>query len=414
MGCGSSTPEEKVSKQSIETAPKAEQLKPAPAQNQPKKEDSTPKPAPPPPANPQPEPPKQAAPTPQPEPKPEPTPAPPPKPQQEKIVTKGVKDDSGDAYGLLLCGAGESGKTTFTRQLRIKYLDEFTSSERQNFVATMRGNMIEAMQTLLVWLERQRLELENEDLQDLAYEISQMDAFSCEFTEEIAEQLKELWQDGSIQEAFSHKDETIIPDHMDYFFNKIDKIVQEDFQPSDEDILKARIRTIGIDKVTINCDDALIRIYDVGGQKSERSKWEKCMSEVQGVIFCVSFAEFDKPMFESPEIPRIQDALSIFEQVTHKEKFQNAPFFVLCNKYDAFSDRIKNTDAFSKTFPQYQGNPHDPDECAKFMTELFLEKARPDVATRPINTYKLIALDSDNVVQTTNQICKYIREHYFE
>lgn len=411
MGCGASQVEEKAPKQNIEStpsnnpppqkktesnAPKAEsQQKPQPNQ-QPKQEA-----------------PAQESPSPQ-EQKPAPAPEPAAKPSSKQIVTKGVKDDKGDAYGLLLCGAGESGKTTFTRQLRIKYLDGFTVSERQNFVQTMRGNMIEAMQTLINWLERQHIELENEDLQDLAYEISQMDAFSCEFTEEIADQLKELWEDQSIQEAFSHKDETIIPDHMDYFFNKIDEIVQEDFQPSDEDILKARIRTIGIDKVTINCDDALIRIYDVGGQKSERAKWEKCMNEVQGVIFCVSFAEFDKPMFESPEIPRIQDALSIFEQVTHKEKFQNAPFFVLCNKYDAFSDRIHNTDAFAKTFPNFQGDPHNPDECAKFLTNLFLEKARPDIATRPINTYKLVALDSDNVVETTNQICKYIRDHYFE
>ena len=44
----------------------------------------------------------------------------------------------------------------------------------------------------------------------------------------------------------------------------------------------------------------------------------------------------------------------------------------------------------------------------------FIEAARPDVETRPIIEYKLVALDSQSVSTTIDSICKYIRETYFE
>ena len=173
------------------------------------------------------------------------------------------------------------------------------------------------MQTLLVWVERNDREV-NEDLEQDVQSIMSLNAFNCEFTPELAESLKQLWEDPAIQEAFEHKDETIIPDHMDYFFQKIDELQDDEYVPSDDDVLRARIRSIGIDQVTFDINGAIIRIYDVGGQKNERSKWEKVMDEVAGCIFVVSFAEYDKPMFEVSSFLRINNPLSISGEITHE------------------------------------------------------------------------------------------------
>jgi len=325
----------------------------------------------------------------------------------------GVADDNAEAFGLLLCGAGESGKTTFTRQLKIKFLGGIKQEDRMNFISTIRGNLVESMQLLLIWLERNDKEI-NPDLESDAQEISQKNPFNCEFTPELAESLRQLWDDPAVQEAFTHKDETIIPDHMDYFFNKIDELVEDDYTPSDEDVLRARIRSIGIDSVTFYLEGALIRIYDVGGQKNERSKWEKVMNEVGGVIFCVSFAEFDKPMFEEPSVLRIHDALNIFNEITHREQFQSSPIFLICNKFDVFTEKVKNTNSFIKVFPDYTGDPHDPDQCGKYLTDKFIERAAPLSDARPIIPYRQVALDSDQVVNNANAICKYICDNCFD
>jgi len=347
-----------------------------------------------------------------------PTPAPDPQPvkpvEAEKPKPVAVKDDDNEAFGLLLCGAGESGKTTFTRQLKLKFLDGFKNEERIDFLRTIRGNLIETMQLLLIWLEHHNIEIEDDDARSAAEEIAEVDPFEAAFTDDIAEKLQQLWEDPTIKQAFQHKDETPIPDHIPYFYSKIDQLVSEDYIPTDEDVLRARIRTIGIEAVTFNLEGALIRIFDVGGQKNERSKWSKVMDQVEGVIFCISFAEFDKPMFEDPSILRSSDALDIFESITHQEKFKASPVFLVCNKYDVFEEKVRNTDAFRKVFPDFTGDYHDPEACAAFFINKFLERAAPLSDERPIVQYKIVALRSNDVVNTANAICKFISEKYFE
>jgi len=298
-----------------------------------------------------------------------------PKPQEQQPEASNapvaVKNENVEAFGLLLCGSGESGKTTFTRQLRLKYLNGFQKEEKASFVSTIRGNLIETMQNLLVWLDHNSMSVDEENEENVNV-ISDIDPFECEFNEEIYEALNSLWADVQIQKAFSHKDETVIPDHMQYFFEKLETIADPNYIPTDEDVLRARIRTIGITNVTFDMDGAYIRIYDVGGQKNERSKWEKVMNEVGGVIYCVSLSEFDKPMFEDRSILRIDDSIQIFEQVTHRPQFASAPFFLLCNKFDVFKEKIEKTDCFTKTFPDYKGDPHNTDQCAQYIIDKFL------------------------------------------
>jgi hypothetical protein len=182
------------------------------------------------------------------------------------------------------------------------------------------------------------------------------------------------------------------------------------------DVLRARVRSIGIASVTFNLDGALIRIYDVGGQRSERSKWPQIMQDVSGVIFCVSFADFDRPMFEAlPEIePRVFDCLEIFEDITHKPKFLEAPFFLVCTKFDRFSEKVRDTECFKRIFPTYAGDPHDPDQCGDYLAKLFVDRANPQLPDRPIIVCRQDSLTPENVVQNTTEMCKFIREHYFE
>ena len=280
---------------------------------------------------------------------------------------------------------------------------------------TIRGNLVETMKILLVWMERHDREV-SEDVMEAAEAIANLNPFGCEFTAEVADSLSQLWQDEGVQEAFQHRDETEIPDHMDYFFEKIEDLVDEEYLPTDEDVLKARIRSIGIDQVTLSLDEVLIRIYDVGGQRNERSKWEKVQSEVGGTIFLVSFADFDKPMFEDlPKIvARINDAMDCFADVTHKEGFRDKPIFLICNKFDVFTEKVRNTDCFLRVFPDFSGNAHDENECYDYLVGKFIERSNPPLPERPIVQFRQNALDSDEVVRNATEICKYIRTNYYE
>ena len=42
----------------------------------------------------------------------------------------------------------------------------------------------------------------------------------------------------------------------------------------------------------------LCRLFDVGGQRSERKKWIHCFDDVFAIIFCVALSEYDQVLFE--------------------------------------------------------------------------------------------------------------------
>lgn len=51
---------------------------------------------------------------------------------------------------------------------------------------------------------------------------------------------------------------------------------KKNYIPTAEDIIKSRIKTVGIIKNTVNIDGINYEVSDVGGQKSERKKWLQC------------------------------------------------------------------------------------------------------------------------------------------
>lgn len=42
------------------------------------------------------------------------------------------------------------------------------------------------------------------------------------------------------------------------------------------------------------------RLYDVGGQRSERRKWLSCFDCIQAVLFVVALSSYDMTLMEDP------------------------------------------------------------------------------------------------------------------
>lgn len=78
------------------------------------------------------------------------------------------------------------------------------------------------------------------------------------------------------------------------FFESIQRIGARDYVPTDEDIIRARVKTTGITEVKFNVRDMIYRVFDVGGQRSERKKWIHCFEGVQCLIFIVAISEYDQ------------------------------------------------------------------------------------------------------------------------
>ena len=127
-----------------------------------------------------------------------------------------------------------------------------------------------------------------------------------------------------------------------YFFNKLDEIGKDDWVPSNQDILAARVRTHGIVTTKYTIEDRQYEMYDVGGQRNERRKWAHCFEGVTGIIFVASLSDYDQKMFEDETTNRMKDSVYLFRDICANPAFAETPIILFLNKRDLFQKKIRD------------------------------------------------------------------------
>jgi guanine nucleotide-binding protein G(i) subunit alpha len=92
-----------------------------------------------------------------------------------------------------------------------------------------------------------------------------------------------------------------------YYFNSIDRMSAPNYLPTDQDILRSRVKTTGITETTFKVGELTYKLFDVGGQRSrrsERKKWIHCFENVTALVFLVSLSEYDQMLYEDESVVR--------------------------------------------------------------------------------------------------------------
>ncbi len=90
-------------------------------------------------------------------------------------------------------------------------------------------------------------------------------------------------------------------DHGCSFFRDIDRLFAKDYIPNDQDILRSRLRTTGITETIFELGTLIYRMFDVGGQRSERKKWIHCFENVHCLMFLVAISGYDQCLVEDKD-----------------------------------------------------------------------------------------------------------------
>ncbi|KAJ3078103.1 guanine nucleotide-binding protein subunit alpha, partial [Quaeritorhiza haematococci] len=256
---------------------------------------------------------------------------------------------------ILLLGSADSGKTTVLKQMKILHGNGFTSDERKDFRRKILDNIVDSIRALVNALDI--LQVPIGDTANEFYARQVREGFprgtDGSLPSHIVTAIKVLWNDTGIQKCFERANEFFIQDTADYFLNEIDRFCDPSFLPNDQDILRTRFRTSEISETRFNIDNLVYRIYDVGGQRSDRLFWAPYFEgEVHAILFIVSLAAYDQLLVEDTTVNRMLDALVLFESICNNPLLKNVSMILFLNKTDLFEKKLKSS-PLQKYFPDY-------------------------------------------------------------
>jgi len=150
--------------------------------------------------------------------------------------------------------------------------------------------------------------------------------------------------------------------HLHSYFDSIDRIATPDYIPNDQDVLRSRVKTTGITETTFIIGDLTYRMFDVGGQRSERKKWIHCFENVTTILFLVAISEYDQLLFEDETVNRMQEALTLFDSICNSRWFVKTSIILFLNKIDRFKEKLP-VSPMKNYFPDYEGGPDYAAAC---------------------------------------------------
>lgn len=273
---------------------------------------------------------------------------------------------------MLLLGAGESGKSTVLKQMKLIHEGSYTQEERESYLEIILSNTIQSMHVLLDAMEMMGIALQNPDNNSRAQLIMdqphQVDG--DHLPAEVADAIAGLWKDGGVQACFARSREFQLNDSAQYYFDAIQRIGTPGYLPTDQDVLRSRVKTTGITESHFMIGELKFKLFDVGGQRSERRKWINCFENVTALLFLVAISEYDQSLYEDESINRMQESLALFDSICNSRWFVKTSIILFLNKIDLFKQKIATSDIVN-FFPDYSGKPGDVQAGCEYFSHRF-------------------------------------------
>ncbi|CAD6935402.1 unnamed protein product [Tilletia controversa] len=136
---------------------------------------------------------------------------------------------------------------------------------------------------------------------------------------------------------------------VQYLIKNLDRIASTRFEPTDEDIMHARVRTLGVIEERLRIHPTLsCRIFDVGGSTYHRKAWSPFFdNRVDSFIFLAPLSAYNQTLNEDPTVNRLQDSLALFKSIVDSPLLRRASVILFLNKIDILRRKLNRAAAIA-------------------------------------------------------------------
>jgi guanine nucleotide-binding protein alpha-1 subunit len=185
---------------------------------------------------------------------------------------------------------------------------------------------------------------------------SQQDGETAEVLASCAEDIKALWADEIVQEMLKRRKLrlellpglyvtrctccTAYSRPLSFLQEgDVDRIASRDYQPSDDDVVRSRLRTLGVQEHRILFETGPAAgtewcLYDVGGSRTQRAAWFPFFDDCDAIIFLAPISCFDEKLAEDRRVNRLEDSYQLWKMICSNKMLQKAQIILFLNKCD--------------------------------------------------------------------------------
>jgi len=169
---------------------------------------------------------------------------------------------------------------------------------------------------------------------------------------------------------------------MNYFFDSLDRLLQNDYIPNKEDLIRININGSGLQEYTIPFPAFTGKLVHYRALNEKRKAYQS-FNEFRLIIYCVDLSEFDNGQY-------INDSTSTFEDTMKSQWILDKDILLVFHNKDILLERMNN---FKTNHPDYLGR-EDFEEISNYILEKYKKKNEWRIYSQFINESSLIDIES--------------------
>lgn len=221
----------------------------------------------------------------------------------------------------------------------------------------------------------------------------------------------DLWFDPVVKEILA-KRKVRWQEWPGFFLNDLDRVTAQNYRPIDDDVVRARLKTMGVSDYSFVIDQGprgtyMWRVLDVGGSRTQRHQWMQYFEDASAVIFLAPLSAFDQKLAEDRSVNRLEDSLLLWKSVCASKLLANVDFILFLNKVDILSAKLRSGVRVQKYVKSYRDRPNTAEAAAKYFKDKFQAIQREySPKKRPFYCYLTSVIDT----KATNAILDNVGE----
>ncbi|GJE90625.1 G-protein alpha subunit [Phanerochaete sordida] len=182
-----------------------------------------------------------------------------------------------------------------------------------------------------------------------------------------------MWEDRAVKDMLRRRG-IRLQDMPGFFLNDAMRVSAAVYEPTDDDIVRARLRTLGVEEHRFTMESGASGsewyIYDVGGNRGMRPHWIPYFDDVQAIIFLAPLA-FNLMLEEDSKVNRLEDSITLWREICGNALLERATLILFFNKMDILQATLAAGIRVQKFVPSYGDQPNDVVHVVKYFREKF-------------------------------------------